>query len=306
MSDVVFVGVSTRQSLVHRVWPRWQSVLGTACGVRSLELGLGADDADFVRLLDRMRDDAGVAGAVVTAHKVRVFSAGQLCFARLDPLALACREVNAIRRAPDGLWGWARDPVSVGRVVDRIWPSPDGQVVCLGAGGTARALAHHLASRRAVTFVAADRDPAAAGGLSRQLAGRLDVRVGEGPWDELVAAAPPGSLVVNATGMGKDRPGAPTSDAVRFPEAAVVWELNYRGQLSFLAEARRQAGARGLEVHDGWELFCHGWAAALGVVLGLADDARLGDRLARAAAAFRPSGQGTDDGGVTRAAGSGH
>ncbi|MGP8065859.1 MAG: shikimate dehydrogenase family protein [Acidimicrobiales bacterium] len=234
MPDVVFVGVSTRQSLVHRVWPRWQSVLGTACGVRSVELGLGADDADFVRLLDRMRDDAGVAGAVVTAHKVRVFSAGQLCFARLDPLALACREVNAIRRAPDGLWGWARDPVSVGRIVDRIWPSPDGQVVCLGAGGTARALAHHLASRRAVTFVAADRDPAAAGGLSRQLARRLDVRVGEGPWDELVAAAPPASLVVNATGMGKDRPGAPTSDAVRFPEAAVVWELNYRGDLSFL------------------------------------------------------------------------
>jgi shikimate 5-dehydrogenase len=284
MPDVVFVGVSTRQSLVHRVWPRWQSVLGTACGVRSVELGLGADDADFVRLLDGLRDDAGVAGAVVTAHKVRVFSAGQSCFAHLDPLALACREVNAIRRGPDGLWGWARDPVSVGRIVDRIWPSPDGQVVCLGAGGTARALALHLAARRAVTFVAADRDPAAPGDLARHLAGRLDARVGEGPWDD---------LVVNATGMGKDRPGAPTSDAVRFPEAAVVWELNYRGELSFLAQARRQAKARGLEVHDGWELFCHGWAAALGVIFGLADDARLGDRLARAAAAFRPAGPET-------------
>jgi len=80
---------------------------------------------------------------------------------------------------------------------------------------------------------------------------------------------------------------------VRFPEAAVVWELNYRGELSFLAQARRQAKARGLEVHDGWELFCHGWAAALGVVFGLTDDARLGDRLARAAAAFRPAGPET-------------
>jgi shikimate 5-dehydrogenase len=88
--------------------------------------------------------------------------------------------------------------------------------------------------------------------------------------------------------MGKDRPGDPTSEAVRFPERAVIWELNYRGELGFLGQARRQAGSAHLAVHDGWQLFCHGWAAALSVVLDGRDDAGLGERFAQAAAAFRP------------------
>jgi shikimate 5-dehydrogenase len=68
----------------------------------------------------------------------------------------------------------------------------------------------------------------------------------------------------------------------------VIWELNYRGELGFLGQARRQAGSAHLAVHDGWQLFCHGWAAALSVVLDGRDDAGLGERFAQAAAAFRP------------------
>jgi shikimate dehydrogenase len=45
--------------------------------------------------------------------------------------------------------------------------------------------------------------------------------------DELMAILPPGSLVINATGMGKDRPGSPISDNGLFPERGIVWELNY-------------------------------------------------------------------------------
>lgn len=288
MCDVVFVGVSTRQSLVHSAWPAWQAVLGTSCGLRGIDLGLDCDDAAYVELLERLRQDERVAGAVVTAHKARIFAAGRACFSHLDPASLTCREVNAIRRSSGGLWGWARDPVSVGRVVDRIWPRPQGQIVCLGAGGTTRALAYHLAARTTLEFICADRDPAALRELARENPGRVIGHVGEGPWDELVATAPPGSLIVNATGMGKDRPGDPTSEAVRFPERAVIWELNYRGELGFLGQARRQAGSAHLAVHDGWQLFCHGWAAALSVVLDGRDDAGLGERFAQAAAAFRP------------------
>ena len=76
-----------------------------------------------------------MAGAVITTHKARVFRAGRALFTSLDPLALACAEVNAVRRTAGGFHGWARDPVSAGRVADRIWPDADGQVLCLGAGG---------------------------------------------------------------------------------------------------------------------------------------------------------------------------
>ena len=62
--------------------------------------------------------------------------------------------------------------------------------------------------------------------------------IGSGPWDQLISTAQPASLIVNATGLGKDRPGSPASRQVRFPASSVVWDLNYRGDLRFLDLAR--------------------------------------------------------------------
>ena len=70
--------------------------------------------------------------------------------------------------------------------------------------------------------------------------------------DAVVASLPPGSLVANATGAGKDIPGSPLTDAVVFPRRGVAWEFNYRGDLVFLAQARAQATERELLVADGW------------------------------------------------------
>ena len=289
MADIVFVGVTTASSLIHRALPVWQPLLPVPCGLRGVDIDLDADDDTYRRLLHDLRDDTHAHGAVVTAHKVRLFQSARAEFSYLDPLALACHEVNAVRRGPGGLMGWARDPVSVGRVVDRIWPADGGDVVCLGAGGTAVALAHHLLStRRGVRFVCADPNPAAVEQVVRLAPDAVVGHVGHGPWDDLVGSARPGSLVVNATGMGKDRPGVPVSGDARFPRASVVWELNYRGDLQLLQLAHLQAEESELWVHDGWRLFCHGWAAALTVVLDLPDDEDLGERFAEAAHSLRP------------------
>jgi shikimate 5-dehydrogenase len=243
-----------------------------------------------VQWLDALSADPSVAGAVVTTHKVRLFQAGRSRFDWLDPVAEACEEVNAVRRTPTGsLEGWARDPVSVGRVVDQIWPAAEGQVTCLGAGGTGLALAYHLSRRRnSVRLVCAEPQARAAERLTRVVGATVEHHLGSGPWDDLVAGSPPGSLIVNATGMGKDRPGSPTTSAVRFPPGATVWELNYRGDLQFLEQARRQLDQLH-GVHDGWQLFCHGWAAALTVVLDQEDNELLGDRFAQAADGIRPN-----------------
>ena len=56
--------------------------------------------------------------------------------------------------------------------------------------------------------------------------------------DALMSKLPEGSLVINATGMGKDRPGSPISEAGIFPKNGLVWELNYRGELDFLKQAQ--------------------------------------------------------------------
>jgi shikimate 5-dehydrogenase len=290
MADVLFVGVSTASSLIHRAMPAWQPLLPVPCGVRGVDIARGSPASAFTALLDRLSGDDSAAGAVVTSHKVSLYQAGLLRFDWLDPLALACEEVNAIRRTPAGLLGWARDPVSVGRVVDRIWPSASGQVICLGAGGTARALARYLGiARPRVRLDCADTDAAAVQRLTGLAGWPVTGYAGGGPWDHLVGTAPAGSLIVNATGLGKDRPGSPVTSEVLFPQRATVWDLNYRGELDFLRQAQRQAAGSGLRVHDGWQLFCHGWAAALTVILGLPEDSGLGEKFAAAAAALRPA-----------------
>jgi shikimate dehydrogenase len=104
-----------------------------------------------------------------------------------------------------------------------------------------------------------------------------------------MAALPPGSMVINATGMGKDSPGSPLTDDGVFPERGLAWELNYRGDLVFLEQARRQQAERSLTVEDGWIYFLHGWSAVVAEVfdLELTDD--LFAELDRAASALRPS-----------------
>jgi shikimate 5-dehydrogenase len=91
--------------------------------------------------------------------------------------------------------------------------------------------------------------------------------------DTLVHALPAGSLVINATGMGKDLAGSPVSTRCVFPQCGVVWELNYRGALGFLKLAQAQAQSRQLTVAAGWRYFLHGWSQVVGEVLQVAVDA---------------------------------
>ena len=84
--------------------------------------------------------------------------------------------------------------------------------------------------------------------------------------DRILESLPPNSLIINATGLGKDRPGSPLSDACIFPEGSCVWEFNYRGDLRFMHQALEQAEKRRLHVEDGWIYFLHGWTQVIAEV----------------------------------------
>ena len=84
--------------------------------------------------------------------------------------------------------------------------------------------------------------------------------------DAVLERLKPGSLVINATGLGKDAPGSPLTDAALFPQNAIVWDLNYRGALVFLDQARAQAATRRLQIEDGWTYFLHGWTQVIAEV----------------------------------------
>jgi shikimate 5-dehydrogenase len=85
--------------------------------------------------------------------------------------------------------------------------------------------------------------------------------------DALMAELPDQSIVINATGMGKDTPGSPITDAGVFPKGGIAWEFNYRGELDFMHQALRQVETRDLRVEDGWVYFLHGWSQVIAQVL---------------------------------------
>jgi shikimate 5-dehydrogenase len=87
--------------------------------------------------------------------------------------------------------------------------------------------------------------------------------------DRILYTLKPGSLVINATGLGKDAPGSPLTDEAVFPERAVAWDLNYRGDLIFLDQARRQQSAKSLQIEDGWAYFIHGWTQVIAEVFNV-------------------------------------
>jgi shikimate dehydrogenase len=105
--------------------------------------------------------------------------------------------------------------------------------------------------------------------------------------NRLLALAPAGSLIVNGTGMGKDTPGSPITDLAVFPERALVWELNYRGELDFLHQARSQEKRRTLIVEDGWRYFIHGWTTVIEEVFDVEMTPKVVDELSEIALRLR-------------------
>ena len=87
--------------------------------------------------------------------------------------------------------------------------------------------------------------------------------------DAILKKLKPYSLVVNATGLGKDRPGSPLTNSCEFPENSLVWEINYRGDLLFMHQALSQKAVKKLHVEDGWIYFIHGWTQVVGEVFHL-------------------------------------
>jgi len=300
-----FVGVDTAGSSIMRVFPLWADELGLdSRELMGFDLPTDATDAAYREVVSRIRDDAGQAGALVTTHKMRVFEATGDLFDEFDSFADACREVSSISKENGRLLGHAKDPITVGLALESIiaddyFSTTGASVVCLGSGGSGTALSWYLAHRadrpskvvitaRRQESLDHTREIHERGGIDTTM---FDYRLlGDDPAaeaDAIVAAAGEGALIVNATGMGKDRPGSPLTDGVDFPHRSVVWEFNYRGSLEFLHQAAAAEFARQLTVVDGWEYFIHGWTQVIAEVFHIPMDAERVRRLAAIASAVR-------------------
>lgn len=282
-----FIGVTTAQSSIMQVFPAWAAHLGLGDAViRGIDFPLHAPAADYRAAVEFIKHDPLSLGALVTTHKIDLFDACRDLFDEIDEFAMTMGETSCLSKRGTRFICHAKDPITSGLAIDGFLPPRHfarsaAPLFAIGAGGSTIALTTYLmqparGTDRPSRIVVSDCNPHRLDEIRRIHAGMdLGVRcdyvlaatVADN--DALLATLAPGAVVINATGLGKDRPGSPLSDAARFPHQAIVWDLNYRGDLKFLEQAWRQRAAADLQIEDGWTYFIYGWTRVMAEVFNI-------------------------------------
>ncbi|HLE52648.1 MAG TPA: hypothetical protein VI755_11335 [Anaerolineales bacterium] len=300
-----FIGVTTGKSSIMKVFPLWMMELGLPQIVlEGMDLQIHADPEEYRRAVAQIKYDPLSLGALVTTHKIDLFEAAHDMFDTLDPYAQICGEVSSLSKQDEKLIGHAKDPISAGLSIDAIvtnhyFARTGGHILIFGAGGSSVATLLHLMNKkhpgdRPERFIVVNRSQGRLDRMQEMVASlETDIEVvyicnqNARRNDEIMGSLPDYSIVINATGMGKDTPGSPISDEGLFPKNGIAWEFNYRGELDFLHQAVQQKESRNLTVEDGWLYFVHGWTQVVAEVLHIQLDEPLFMRLEKLAGSVR-------------------
>lgn len=280
-----FIGVTTTKSSIMTVFPAWAKHLELGdCPIRGIDCKWHDDPETYRDVVRFLKEDKLSLGALVTTHKIDLLTACRDLFDELDPCAQQLGEVSCISKRDGMLRAHAKDPITAGLSYEAIVSQSDSQwqadVCLLGAGGSSLALTIHLQglpeNERPPRICVTNRSPKRLEEMQRihsQMDCPIPVEYHLCPQptdnDEVVGAMRPGSMIVNATGLGKDGPGSPLTNAAQFPEGGIAWEFNYRGELVFLEQARAQQDPKGLTIEDGWVYFIHGWTRVIAEVFDI-------------------------------------
>lgn len=300
-----FIGVTTSQSSIMAIFPLWMQELGhPEIRIEGVDLKIHDSIENYRTITAQIKYDPLSLGALITTHKIDLYAAAKDLFDYLDPFARICGEISCISKKGTRLEGYAKDPISAGLSMDALvgkdyFGRTGGHVIFFGAGGAAVATLLHLimkpeATDRPKKVILVDRSHTRlmhvrkiVNGLSTDI--RVEYICNSNPHenDKLMSVLPDYSLVINATGMGKDIPGSPITDQGLFPRYGIAWEFNYRGELNFLHQALAQVSSRGIKVEDGWLYFLHGWTQVISQVLHFNLNNYLFNKLANIASQYK-------------------
>ena len=247
-STFYFIGVTTSKSSIMRVFPKWASYLGLGeVEMKGIDCALHDDPEVYRRIVSFIKSDTLSKGALVTTHKMDLLAATRDMFDYLDSYAEMLGEISSISKREGKLRGHAKDPITSGLSLDAIippgyWAKTGAELCVLGAGGSSLALTCYLMkqkpkqewpSRLIVTNRSEGRlrhmrEVHAA--MNPGIAVEYVLAQTSAANDAVVSALKPGSLVVNATGLGKDAKGSPLSGEARFPERGFVWGIQLQGR----------------------------------------------------------------------------
>ena len=300
-----FIGVTTSKSSIMKVFPLWMEVLGhKEIVIEGIDCKIHDEPDAYRKAVSQIKYDPQSLGALVTTHKIDLLTAARDMFDYLDPYAQMTNEVSSISKLDGRLEGHAKDPITSGASLDAIiekdyFAKTHGDVLCFGAGGSAIATLLHLINKKdkgdrpnKFTFVnrsqgRLDHAKEMVRGLKTDIENEYICNSDPLINDKIMGKFPPYSIIINATGMGKDIPGSPITWDGKFPVNSVSWEFNYRGELDFLHQSLAQVESRKVKVEDGWLYFVHGWTQVVAQVLHFDLTPAVFDQLNQAASTVR-------------------
>jgi shikimate 5-dehydrogenase len=301
-----FVGVTTGSSSIMKVFPRWMEALERPdVVIEGIDHLIHDESEQYRHTVAQLKNDPLSLGGLVTTHKIDLLTAARDMFDELHESSQLTGEVSSISKRGNKLWGHAKDPLTSGLSMDAFleagyFSKSGGDFLCFGAGGSGKAMALHLINKvdptdRPKRFVVVNRSQGRLGGMQAMVESlETDIEFvyiqSADPVknDMVMAEMPDGTVVVNATGMGKDTPGSPVTDVGIFPMNGVAWEINYRGELDFWHQAMAQKEKRNLFIEDGWLYFVHGWTQVIAEVLHIEIEGETFEQLNEIASDLRP------------------
>ncbi|MCD8058802.1 MAG: hypothetical protein LUF88_10340 [Bacteroides fragilis] len=303
-----FIGVTTGQSSIMKVFPAWANAMGLKAVIKGIDIGIHEKPEVYRQVVSFIKNDPLSYGALVTTHKLDLYAACSDMFEYLDPYALKFHEMSCISKKDGKLCGHAKDPISSGLAmsdfVPKNWWKKGGDFYVIGAGGSAISMGSYLMRKesegdRPKRIIVSNRSQPRLSEIERLFTeinpGDIECKYYLCPTpqqnDNVLAGIKPYSVIVNATGLGKDRPGSPLTDSALFPENSIVWEINYRGELNFMKQAAEQKEDRNLQIEDGWRYFIYGWTQVIEEVFHYPIDGKLLDVLDGIASAANKNGK---------------
>ena len=230
-----FIGVSTSKSSIMKVFPKWAHYLGLGdCAIKGIDFVPRDTPANYRKAVTFIKRDELSLGALVTTHKIDLLRACRDLFEELDEYAELMGEISSISKRDGRLVGHAKDPITSGLALKtflprRHWERTGAEAFVMGAGGSALAITWYLmkkehAPNRPARIIVANRSTsrlAEMQAIHQKLDADIPVEYHHIPTPDLADAIlrqlKPGSLVINATGLGKDAPGSPLTHNAVFP-----------------------------------------------------------------------------------------
>jgi shikimate 5-dehydrogenase len=233
------------------------------CAIESLQTAPEVSPADRSAILEFLQDEYNARGAFIVGQSPQFRDEASDAYDDIDDACLLLGEVGVIVREPGRLRAMAPRLEAAIRTADRLLPDDTLELLILGAGPDARAVAAAISTgvckARPKKITIASTDAKGLADVRQHIESRVDnqieleVRHVEShlEHDRLLALMPPRSAVINAS-QAEYGNNAAVGDAALFPAQSVVCDLLApAGKSRILAEAVQQRSASNLTLHDG-------------------------------------------------------